>query len=73
MAKNKKHIVIDARMRQTTTGRYMDNLIENLQGLTGDHKFTVLLNPKDDWKPTAKNFSFLRLACKYKPYSVLTQ
>ncbi len=65
--KNKKHIVIDARMRQTTTGRYMDGLIENLQGLGDDYKFTVMLKPEDDWKPTAKNFS--TEVCKYKPYS----
>jgi glycosyltransferase involved in cell wall biosynthesis len=67
MAKNKKHIVIDARVRPTTTGRYMDNLIENMQVLTDDYRFTILLKPKDDWKPSAKNFSVI--TCKYKPYS----
>lgn len=67
MAKNKKHIVIDARIRESSTGRYMDRLIEYLQGQTDEYRFTVLLKPGDTWKPTAKNYS--TVVCKYKPYS----
>jgi glycosyltransferase involved in cell wall biosynthesis len=65
--KTKKHIVIDARIRQSSTGRYMDRLIENMQGLGSEYNFTVLLKPGDSWKPSAKNFS--TVACNYKPYS----
>ena len=63
----KKHIVIDARIRQSSTGRYMDRLIENMQGLGDEYRFTVLVKPGDNWKLPAKNFS--TLDCKYKPYS----
>jgi glycosyltransferase involved in cell wall biosynthesis len=63
----KKHIVIDARIRRSSTGRYMDRLLENIQGLSNDYRFTVLLHPEDSWKPTAKNFT--ALSCNYRPYS----
>ncbi len=63
----KKHIVIDARIRKSSTGRYMDRLVEYMQGLTDDYRFTILLNPEDEWKANAKNFT--TLACKYRPYS----
>lgn len=52
-----KHIVIDARIRQSSTGRYIDRLVEHLQTLDTTNRYTVLLKPGDPWQPTAANFS----------------
>ena len=38
----KKHIVIDARESGTSTGRYLDKLIENLHELNPNYKITLL-------------------------------
>ncbi len=57
MGKVKKHIVIDARIRRASTGRPVARLLEHLQQIDTTHKYTILLQPDDDWKPTSKNFS----------------
>jgi glycosyltransferase involved in cell wall biosynthesis len=62
-----KHIVIDARIRPSSTGRYIDQLLEHLQSIDHDNRYTVLLDPKDDWQPTASNFT--AVACKYKRFT----
>lgn len=64
---SKKHIVIDARIRNSSTGRYMDRLLEHLQVLDTENKYTVLIDPKDTWKPTAANFT--AKACEYRRFS----
>ncbi len=51
-----KHIVIDARNRRSSTGRYTDRLLEHLQTHKTDHRFTVLLQPDDPWRSRADNF-----------------
>jgi glycosyltransferase involved in cell wall biosynthesis len=56
MAKAKKHIVIDARIRQSSTGRPVARLLEHLQEIDQDHRYTILLQKDDEWRPTAKNF-----------------
>jgi len=61
------HIVIDARIRPSSTGRYADRLLEHLQLLDTENHYTVLLDPKDTWLPTAKNFK--TVACPYKKFS----
>lgn len=61
------HIVIDARIRPASTGRYADRLLEHLQNLDHENRYTVLLDPKDTWKPSAKNFT--ALTCPYKKFS----
>jgi glycosyltransferase involved in cell wall biosynthesis len=50
------HIVIDARIRRSSTGRYTDRLLAHLQNIDHYHRYTVLLQPDDPWKPTAANF-----------------
>lgn len=55
--KTKKHIVIDARIRRSSTGRPVARLLEHLQEIDNEHRYTILLEPKDDWQPTNKNFS----------------
>lgn len=62
-----KHIVIDARGRRTSTGRYVDRLMEHLQDLDSLNRYTILLEPSDTWKPKAKNFT--TKACHYKRFS----
>lgn len=57
MAKAKKHIVIDARIRRASTGRPIARLLEHLQDIDKTHRYTILMQPDDDWKPTNKNFS----------------
>jgi glycosyltransferase involved in cell wall biosynthesis len=62
-----KHIVIDARIRPASTGRYVDRLLEHLQTIDTTNRYTVLLDPSDSWQPTAKNFA--ALPCPYKKFS----
>jgi glycosyltransferase involved in cell wall biosynthesis len=63
-----KHIVIDARIRRSTTGRYTDRLIEHLQQLDIFHRYTILLQPDDPWEP--KNQNFTALPCPYPQFSL---
>lgn len=63
-----KHIVIDARIRRSTTGRYADRLVEHLQKLDGRNRYTILVQPDDGWKMTAKNFR--TLPCPYPQFSM---
>ena len=62
-----KHIVIDARTRPSSTGRYIDRVLEHLQSIDNTNKYTVLLRPSDNWK--SKNRNFKSLVCKYKQFS----
>lgn len=62
-----KHIVIDARIRQSSTGRYADRLLEHLQVIDGDNRYTVLIGTSDNWKPKADNFS--TRVCPYQQFS----
>lgn len=53
------HIVIDARMINSTTGTYVERLLTYLQKIDSEHRYTILVpsEDKDYWKPTSKNFS----------------
>lgn len=62
-----KHIVIDARIRRSSTGRYTDRLLEHLQNIDTFHRYTILVQPDDPWQPKAKNFS--ALPCRYPQFS----
>jgi glycosyltransferase involved in cell wall biosynthesis len=62
------NIVIDARNRPSSTGRYTDRLLEHLQKIDTDNSYTVLLQPSDTWRPTAKNFN--TLPCPYQQFSI---
>ena len=52
------HIVIDARIISSSTGRYAESLLTNLEKLDTPHNYTVLVLRKDMnfWKPTKANF-----------------
>lgn len=62
------HIVIDARIRRSSTGRYVDRLLEHLQVVDDENHYTILLAPDDTWQPTAENFK--AVPCKYKQFSL---
>jgi glycosyltransferase involved in cell wall biosynthesis len=55
------HIVIDARIIHSSTGRYIERLLHYLQEIDTANDYTILVPSKDInyWKPTAKNFSVL--------------
>lgn len=63
-----KHIVIDARIRRSSTGRYVDRLLEHLQDIDNDTRYTVLVQPDDPWQPKAANFSVV--PCRYAQFSL---
>jgi glycosyltransferase involved in cell wall biosynthesis len=63
-----KHIVIDARVRRSSTGRYVARLLDHLQDIDTFHRYTVLVSPDDDWKPYASNFH--TLPCPYPQFSL---
>ncbi|MGH7241521.1 MAG: glycosyltransferase family 4 protein [Candidatus Saccharimonadales bacterium] len=67
-----KKIVIDARALRTSSGRYVERLIEYLQEVDTDlsHRYVILLNPKDmdGWQPKSKRFT--KVACRYKEFSL---
>ena len=63
------HIAIDARIINSTTGRYVERLITYLQAIDTENNYSILVPEKDKdfWKPTAKNFTVRTV--KYDNYS----
>lgn len=53
------HIAIDARIINSTTGRYVERLLHYLQEVDQVNQYSVLVREKDQeyWKPTAPNFT----------------
>ncbi len=53
------HIAIDARIINSSTGRYVERLLHYLQEVDTDNQYTVLVRQKDIsfWTPSAANFS----------------
>lgn len=70
-----KRIVIDARELRTSTGRYVEHLLEYLQTVDTDqkHRYIVLLTPKDmdTWTPHSKRFT--KVACRFKEFTFAEQ
>lgn len=52
------HIAIDARIVNSSTGRYIERLLTYLEKIDSPHEFSVLVQKKDIeyWKPTKPNF-----------------
>lgn len=52
------HIAVDARIINSTTGRYVERLLTYLQEIDHTNVYSVLVRAKDEdfWKPTAHNF-----------------
>lgn len=61
------HIVIDARIRRASTGRPVDRLLTYLQSTDKKNRYTILLEPDDDWKP--KSARFHPVPCRFKQFS----
>ena len=53
------HIAIDARIINSSTGRYVERLITYLQEVDTTNQYSILVPEKDKdfWKPTNKNFT----------------
>ncbi len=64
-----KKIVIDARIINSSTGRYIERLLTYLQKIDTKNQYIVLMPKKDIdfWKPINDNFSVQ--ICNYKNYS----
>jgi len=73
MSTYKKHIVIDARIRQASTGRPIARLLEHLQDIDTDHRYTMILNKKDDWQPTTKNVTAIQTRFPMFSFNPLNQ
>jgi glycosyltransferase involved in cell wall biosynthesis len=67
------HIVIDARIIHSSTGRYVERLLHYLQEVDTTNNYTVLIPTKDltYWQPTASNFSVH--AADFANYSIAEQ
>lgn len=68
-----QHIVIDAREYSSSTGRYIRNLLSQLEKLDRLHRYTVLLQPKDfkHYQPKAANFA--KKPAPFKEFSFAEQ
>jgi glycosyltransferase involved in cell wall biosynthesis len=62
-------IAIDARILYTSTGRYVERLLEYLQQLDTQNEYVVLLLQKDfeRWHPTGANFT--KVVADFAPYT----
>lgn len=69
----KKHIVIDARIRPASTGRPVARMLEHLQEIDSDHRYTILVKKDDDWKPTKKNFTVKQIGYPIFSFNPLQQ
>lgn len=52
------HIAIDARIINSSTGRYVERLLTYLEKIDSEHEFSILVREKDKeyWKPSKTNF-----------------
>jgi glycosyltransferase involved in cell wall biosynthesis len=70
-----KTTVIDAREIRSSTGRYIERLLHYLQEVdtNPNHRYTVLLKPKDidSWEPTSKRFT--KAVCRAKEFTFAEQ
>lgn len=53
-----RHIAIDARIINSSTGMYVERLLHYLQEIDSSNKYTILVRAKDKdyWKPASDNF-----------------
>jgi len=68
-----QHIAIDARIINSTTGRYVERLLTNLQEIDATNTYSILVRAKDEmfWQPTNPNFSVL--VADFDNYSMAEQ
>jgi glycosyltransferase involved in cell wall biosynthesis len=63
------HIAIDARELRTSTGRYLERLLNYLQELDHTNDYTVLLKPEDIAGWQTKNEHFTAVPCPHKEFT----
>jgi glycosyltransferase involved in cell wall biosynthesis len=63
-----RHIVIDARLYSSSTGRYVRKLIENLEYINKNNRYTILLNKKDFSLYVPKSNNFSKISVNYDNY-----
>ncbi|MFI5206129.1 MAG: glycosyltransferase family 1 protein, partial [Candidatus Paceibacterales bacterium] len=63
------HIVIDARLINTSSGRYTERLLHYLQKIDKENDYTVLLAPQDFDGWDATNPKFKKLVSSYKKFT----
>lgn len=65
------HIVIDARHINSSTGHYVERLLDELQLLDTTNKYTVIVldKEKDYWKPTSSNFTVKSIDADWYTFS----
>jgi len=63
------HIAIDARLINSTTGRYIERLVTYLQDIDKENQYSVIVPEKDKdyWKPRNENFKVI--TANYESYS----
>lgn len=73
MKTSPKHIAIDARIINSSTGRYIERLLTYLEKLDSPHQYSVLVRAKDVdyWKPRKDNFKIV--VADYHQYSLAEQ
>jgi glycosyltransferase involved in cell wall biosynthesis len=62
-------IAIDAREWGSSTGRYISNLVRQLEQIDSAHDYTILLAPKDIDKYEPGNPHFNKVACPHKEFT----
>ena len=67
------HIAIDARVINSSTGRYIERLLTYLEKLDSPHQFSILVRAKDVdyWKPHKANFKVV--VADYHQYTMREQ
>lgn len=65
------HIVIDARHINSSTGHYVERLVDELQAIDTENSYTVIVleKEKDFWKPAAKNFRVVTTIAKHYTFA----
>ncbi|MDB5168803.1 MAG: glycosyl transferase family 1 [Candidatus Saccharibacteria bacterium] len=63
------HIAIDARELRTSTGRYVERLLNYLQELDQTNQYSVLLKPEDVAGWRTKNEHFTAVPCPHKEFT----
>lgn len=67
------HIAIDARIINTSTGRYVERLIHYLQKIDTTNRYTIIVPSKDLTFITPTNKNFTLVAADFKNYSFAEQ
>jgi len=67
------HIAIDARLINSSTGRYIERLVTYLQDIDTENRYSIIVPSKDKdyWKPKNENFSVI--TADFKIYSLAEQ